>query len=50
MAEDILAYEVAEGWGRLPKGWAFTKVAGVTVDSRDRVVLEGQRIQVFAPA
>jgi len=37
MAEDIPAYEVVEGWGRLPKGWTFTQVAGVTVDSRDRV-------------
>jgi DNA-binding beta-propeller fold protein YncE len=37
MAEDIPTYEVVEGWGRLPKGWTFTQVAGVTVDSRDRV-------------
>lgn len=32
-----LEYEVVEGWERLPEGWAFTEVAGVAVDSRDRV-------------
>ena len=32
-----LAFEVAEGWERLPEGWSFTEVAGVAVDSRDRV-------------
>ena len=37
MAEDIPTYEFIEGWGRLPKGWTFTQVAGVTVDSRDRI-------------
>jgi DNA-binding beta-propeller fold protein YncE len=37
MAKDIPAYEVVEGWGRLPDGWAFTQVAGVAIDSRDRV-------------
>ena len=30
-------YEVAEGWGELPEGWTFTQVAGVAVDSQDRV-------------
>jgi len=30
-------YEVAEGWGKLPEGWEFSRVAGVVVDSRDRV-------------
>lgn len=30
-------YEVAEGWGKLPEGWKFTQVAGVAVDSRDRI-------------
>jgi len=30
-------YEVAEGWGELPEGWKFTQVAGVVVDSQDRV-------------
>lgn len=30
-------YEVAEGWGQLPEGWKFTQVAGVAVDSQDRV-------------
>ena len=32
-----LEFEVVEGWERLPEGWAFTEVAGVAVDSRDRV-------------
>lgn len=32
-----LTYEVNEGWGELPEGWSFTQVAGVAVDSRDRV-------------
>ncbi len=30
-------YEVAEGWGELPEGWKFTQVAGIAVDSQDRV-------------
>jgi DNA-binding beta-propeller fold protein YncE len=30
-------YKVAEGWGELPEGWKFTQVAGVAVDSQDRV-------------
>jgi DNA-binding beta-propeller fold protein YncE len=32
-----LTYEVVEGWGKLPEGWKFTQVAGVAVDSHDRV-------------
>ena len=32
-----LEFEVVEGWERLPDGWSFTEVAGVAVDSRDRV-------------
>ncbi|MCB2053833.1 MAG: hypothetical protein KDE35_06270 [Geminicoccaceae bacterium] len=32
-----LVYEVIEGWERLPEGWSFVEVAGVAVDSRDRV-------------
>ena len=32
-----LEFEVVEGWERLPQGWSFTEVAGVAVDSRDRV-------------
>ncbi len=32
-----ISYEVVEGWGKLPEGWSFTQVAGVAVDSRDRV-------------
>jgi hypothetical protein len=30
-------YEVVAGWERLPEGWHFVEVAGVAVDSRDRV-------------
>jgi DNA-binding beta-propeller fold protein YncE len=30
-------YQVAEGWGELPEGWEFKQVAGVAVDSQDRV-------------
>jgi len=30
-------YQVAEGWGQLPEGWKFTQVAGVAVDSEDKV-------------
>ena len=32
-----LEFEVVEGWERLPDGWSFTEMAGVAVDSRDRV-------------
>ena len=32
-----LEYEVIEGWERLPEGWSFVEVAGVAVDSADRV-------------
>ena len=32
-----LEYEVVRGWEQLPEGWSFTEVAGVAVDSRDRV-------------
>jgi len=35
----MLKFEVVEGWGELPEGWAFTQVAGVAVDSRDRVLV-----------
>ena len=32
-----MEYEVLEGWERLPEGWSFVEVAGVAVDSQDRV-------------
>ena len=32
-----LEYEVVQGWERLPEGWSFVEVAGVAVDSKDRV-------------
>ena len=32
-----IEYEVLQGWERLPEGWSFVEVAGVAVDSRDRV-------------
>ena len=30
-------YEVAEGWGKLPDGWAFKEVAAVGVDANDNL-------------
>lgn len=36
-SSDRLQFEVCTGWGRLPAGWSFVDVAGVAVDSRDRV-------------
>ena len=30
-------YEVQEGWGQLPEGWAFGWIPAVAVDSQDRV-------------
>jgi NHL repeat len=30
-------YEVAEGWGNLPRNWEYVEVVGVAVDSRDDV-------------
>lgn len=30
-------YEEVKGWGELPTGWRFVEVAGVGVDSQDRV-------------
>ena len=32
-----LEYEVLRGWEHLPERWSFVEVAGVAVDSRDRV-------------
>ncbi|HYF17385.1 MAG TPA: peptidyl-alpha-hydroxyglycine alpha-amidating lyase family protein [Ramlibacter sp.] len=34
-----LDYEVVRDWERVPEGYAFTEVAGVACDSRDRVYL-----------
>ena len=36
MKENI-AFEVIEGWEKLPEGWSFVEVAGIATDSRDRV-------------
>ena len=30
-------FEVIQGWEQLPDGWSFVEVAGVAVDSHDRV-------------
>src|SRR5260221_13093210 len=30
-------YEIVEGWGKLPDGWLYGEVAGIAVDSKDRV-------------
>jgi DNA-binding beta-propeller fold protein YncE len=35
--KDMVEYEVVEGWDKLPIGWVYTQVAGVSVDARDRV-------------
>lgn len=32
-----MEYDVVQGWERLPEGWSFVEVAGVAVDSHDRV-------------
>jgi DNA-binding beta-propeller fold protein YncE len=32
-----MRFEPIEGWGRLPEGWRYVEVAGVAVDSQDRV-------------
>jgi DNA-binding beta-propeller fold protein YncE len=37
MDSATFAYELVPEWGRLPEGWTYTQVAGVAVDSRDRV-------------
>ena len=37
MESGTFVYEVAEGWGDLPADWSFKEVAGVGVDSQDRV-------------
>ncbi len=34
-----LEYEVLEGWEQLPEGWSFVEVAGVAVDSQERVYI-----------
>jgi DNA-binding beta-propeller fold protein YncE len=39
MIKQGLEYEVVEGWGKLPRGWVYTQVAGVAVDSKDRVLI-----------
>ncbi len=37
IGSDRFTYRVAEGWGRLPEGWALGDVAAVGVDRHDRV-------------
>lgn len=32
-------YELVEGWAKLPEGWSFVDVAGITIDSQDRVII-----------
>jgi DNA-binding beta-propeller fold protein YncE len=34
---NALRFEVCAGWGELPEGWRFVEVAGVAIDSHDRV-------------
>ena len=50
VASGTLRYEVVEGWEHLPGGWQHRDVAGVAVDSRDRVYLitrEQARVIVY---
>src|SRR5262249_21377114 len=37
MSASSYRYELVPDWGRLPEGWTYTQVAGVAVDSQDRV-------------
>ncbi len=37
MSIENTTYVAVEGWGDLPEGWTYTQVAGVAVDSQDRV-------------
>lgn len=37
MSSKGYTYELVPEWGQLPAGWTYTQVAGVAVDSRDRV-------------
>ena len=30
-------YDLVQGWGELPEGWRWGQVAGLAVDSQDRV-------------
>jgi hypothetical protein len=32
-------YELVDGWAKLPEGWSFLDVGGVSVDSQDRVYI-----------
>lgn len=34
---DKAQYELVEGWGKLPAGWQYDQIAGVAIDSQDRV-------------
>ena len=48
---DPYKYEVVDNWGKLPTGWSFGRITGVTVDSQDRVYicqqLENPPVLVF---
>jgi sugar lactone lactonase YvrE len=37
MSAGSYRYELVPDWGKLPEGWTYTQVAGVAVDSQDRV-------------
>ena len=32
-------YELVDGWAKLPEGWSFLDVGGVSIDSQDRVYI-----------
>ena len=51
-APESLTYRVVEGWEQLPDGYRHLDVAGVAVDSRDRVFIitrEDPRVIVYGP-
>ena len=37
MGQGEYQYELVEGWGKLPDGWAFGEVGAVAVDKKDQV-------------
>ena len=32
-------YELVDGWAKLPEGWSFTGICGLSIDSQDRVYI-----------
>ena len=45
-------YELVDGWAKLPEGWSFKDVAGLSIDSQDRVYILNRSdhpVMVFDP-